>query len=61
MIYTVKIVFSANIENINKIRAKLATKMDLSNLGEAKYFLGIEIIRNRENKSLILSQRRFIK
>jgi Reverse transcriptase (RNA-dependent DNA polymerase) len=54
------LIFSQNIENINKIREKLASKLELSNLGEARYFLGIEIIRNRQNKRLVLSQRQFI-
>jgi hypothetical protein len=35
------------MENINKIREKLASKLELSNLEEAKYFLGIEIMCNR--------------
>jgi CCR4-NOT transcriptional regulation complex NOT5 subunit len=34
--------------------------MEISNLGEAKFFLGIEIIRNRQDKKIILSQRQFI-
>jgi hypothetical protein len=49
------------MENINIIREKLASKLELSNLEEAKYFLGIKIIRNRQNKRLVLSQRLFIK
>ena len=54
------LIFSPKIENINKIREKLALKMDLSDLKKAKYFLGIEIIRERENRKIILSQRQFI-
>jgi hypothetical protein len=48
------------MENINKVREKLASKLELSNLEEAKYFLGIKIIRNRQNKRLVLLQRQFI-
>jgi Reverse transcriptase (RNA-dependent DNA polymerase) len=40
------LIFLQDMENINKIREKLASKLELSNLGEAKYFLGIEIMRN---------------
>jgi Reverse transcriptase (RNA-dependent DNA polymerase) len=54
------LIFSKDIKNINIIREKLASKMDLSNLGEAKYFLGIEIIRDRKNNKISLSQRNFI-
>jgi hypothetical protein len=43
------------MENINIIREKLASKLELYNLGEAKYFLGIEIIQDRQNKRLVLS------
>jgi hypothetical protein len=34
--------------------------MEISNLGEAKFFLRIEIIRNRQDKKIILLQRQFI-
>jgi hypothetical protein len=34
--------------------------MEISNLGEAKFFLGIEIVRNRQDKKIILLQRQFI-
>lgn len=36
------------------------SKLEISNLGEIKDFLGIEIIRDRPNKSLIITQRSFI-
>jgi Reverse transcriptase (RNA-dependent DNA polymerase) len=48
------LIFSQDMENINIIRKKLASKLELSNLEEAKYFLGIEIIQNRQNKRLVL-------
>jgi hypothetical protein len=35
------------MENTNIIREKLASKLELCNLEEAKYFLGIEIIQDR--------------
>jgi Reverse transcriptase (RNA-dependent DNA polymerase) len=54
------LIFSQDMENINTVREKLASKLELSNLGEAKYFLGIKIIRNRQNKRLVLLQRQFI-
>ena len=36
------------------------TKLDVSNLGEIKEFLGVEIIRDRSKRSLYLTQRSFI-
>jgi Reverse transcriptase (RNA-dependent DNA polymerase) len=49
------LIFSQDIENINTVREKLASKLELSNLEKAKYFLDIKIMRNRQNKRLVLS------
>ncbi len=37
------------------------TKLEVSNLGEIKEFLGVEIIRDRSKRSIIITQRNFIK
>jgi len=37
----------------------LASIFDIHDMGEAKFFLGMEIERNREKGTLVLSQRRF--
>ncbi|GAX85043.1 hypothetical protein CEUSTIGMA_g12463.t1 [Chlamydomonas eustigma] len=37
----------------------LASIFDIHDMGEAKFFLGMEIERNREKRTLVLSQRRF--
>jgi hypothetical protein len=41
------IVFGKDIIKIAQVRAKLAVKIKLTDLGAAKIFLEIEILRNR--------------
>jgi hypothetical protein len=54
------LVFSEKLEYINKLYKDLNQELDVSNLGEIKYYLGIEVFRNRSKKSIILTQKRFI-
>jgi hypothetical protein len=56
------LVFAKNLELINSLHKELVTtsKLEVSNLGEIKEFLGIEIIRDRSKKSLVITQRSFI-
>ena len=50
-----------NLDAINKLKKELATILKVSNLGEAKTFLGIEIIRDRKKRSVYLKQTKYIK
>ena len=52
------IITGDNEECINDIKAKLKSEFKISDLGELRYFLGIEIIRKKEG--LCLSQRKYI-
>ena len=54
------LIFSKNIENIKSLYKDLNKDLEVSDLGEVKYYLGIEIIRNRQDKSIILTQKGFI-
>jgi hypothetical protein len=54
------IMFSRNIKRIKEIIEGLKAKFGVTELGEPKYCLGIEIIRNRETKTLFLSQQGYI-
>ena len=56
------LVFAQNIDLINNLYKDLSrtSKLEITNLGEIKEFLGVEIIRDRSNKSLIITQRSFI-
>lgn len=56
------LVFAKDITLVNNLYKELATssKLDITNLGEIKEFLGVEIIRDRSKKSIIITQRSFI-
>lgn len=56
------LVFAKDISLINSLYKDLTrtSKLEVTNLGEIKEFLGVEIIRDRANRSLIITQRSFI-
>ena len=56
------LVFAKDIELVNNLYKDLTktSKLEITNLGEIKEFLGVEIIRNRSKRSLIITQRSFI-
>ena len=41
---------------LTNIKHWLATQFQMKDLGEAQFVLGIQIVRNRQNKTLALSQ-----
>lgn len=47
---------SCDRSQITKLKSELSSKFELKNLGCAKQFLGMEIIRDREKIMLFLSQ-----
>jgi hypothetical protein len=49
------IIFGENTAIIAEIKDKLVKDMNLVNLGEVNYFLGIEITRNRQNRTITLN------
>lgn len=50
-----------NINKINKLKNILASsKLELTELGSVNLFLGIEITRNRKEKSIIFKQTKYI-
>ena len=51
------IVFNENTTIITEIRTKPEIKMELTNLDITKVFVDIEIIRDRPNRDITLSQR----
>ena len=55
------LVFAKNTTIIDQLRQKIEQKVVLTNLGEAKYYLDIEIIRNRDKNTITLTQRNFVK
>ena len=51
---------STSVAEADKLVAELAEEFELRDLGETSYLLGIEIIRDRPNRSISLSQRQYI-
>jgi hypothetical protein len=56
------LVFASNTILVNSHYKDLSSisKLEINNLGEIKEFLRVEIIRDRKNKSLLITQRSFI-
>jgi len=55
------LIFSNGMESLDAVKHLLAQKYQMSDLGEAQQFLGIEIHRNRASKTLHISQSQYIK
>lgn len=55
------LVLGKNLELINKLKIDLSKELETTDLGEASFFLGIEIIRNRQTKEIWLKQLKYIK
>ena len=51
---------SNDVDQLNKIKAKLSDEIEMSDLGEPKSFLGITVKRNRENQEISLTQSEYI-
>ena len=49
-----------DVETLSNVKKWLAEKFQMKDLGEASYILGIQIIRDRKNKLLELSQASYI-
>jgi hypothetical protein len=54
------IIFGENSAVIAENHEKLVKEMELTNLGEVNYFLGIEISRNRQKRTITLNQKGYI-
>eukprot|EP00253_Pinus_taeda_P010898 PITA_10898 len=51
---------SKSIEEINRLKAQMARTFDMKDLGVAKQILGMEILRDKSNGKLWLSQQKYI-
>ncbi|TMC14556.1 MAG: DDE-type integrase/transposase/recombinase, partial [Chloroflexi bacterium] len=50
------IVLGKDLDSINKIKAELRNEFEMKDLGELKYFLGMQVTRDRVQRRLHLSQ-----
>jgi transposase InsO family protein len=55
-----KLMLSKDQKIIDQLKVKLAAEYDLTDLGEARWILGMEIIRDRDKHTIELSQCRYI-
>ena len=53
------IIISPNKKSIRALKAQLGLKYAIKDRGPASYFLGVEILRDKANKLLYLSQRNY--
>jgi transposase InsO family protein len=54
------IILSNDLDSLNYLKAELSKKFEMKDLGEAHYILGIEVCRNRQEKSIRISQSKYI-
>ena len=54
------LIFGKNITFINKFKLELGRRFNIEDLGVAKYFLGMEIERDRTKRTIKLTQRRYL-
>ncbi len=54
------LVFAVNKNEINSLKQQLKKKLELSDLGNISYYLGMEISRDRTKNKLFLSQIKYI-
>ena len=50
------IIFGKNMASINNLKAQLNEEYEMKDLGELRYFLGIQVHRDRERKIIHISQ-----
>lgn len=55
-----KLILSKCTRAIEKLKQALVKEYDLSDLGEARWILGMEIIRDRDKRIIEISQRRYV-
>ena len=54
-------ILGASLEALKKLKADLAQRYKISDLGEIKSYLGIRITRDRQNKHLTINQSGYVK
>ena len=54
------IIIGPDKKNIRALKAQLGLKYAIEDRGPASYFLGVEILRDKANRLLYLSQRNYI-
>jgi len=55
-----KLIFSKNVDTIKHLKLQLSEHFEITDLGEARWILGMEVVRNCQQGIISLSQRRYI-
>ena len=55
------LIIGQNKADIDNLKSQISKKVEISDLGDAKFFLDMEITRNRDKKQLFLSQTKYTK
>ena len=55
------LIFAEKKEDIELLKNQLKSKVEISDLGDISYYLGMQITRDRVNNQLFLSQQKYIK
>jgi len=56
-----KLIFSKNLNAIKCLKLQLSEHFEIMDLGEARWILGMEVIRDRQQGIISLSQHRYVK
>ncbi|CAK1360488.1 unnamed protein product [Cercospora beticola] len=54
------LIFSPNISLAKEFKTNISKHLEISDLGPIKYYLGIEVSRDRPNKVITLSQKGYL-
>ena len=54
------IILGRNLNNINQLKQRLNESFEMTDLGELKYFLGIQVERNRTSRTIHINQAQYI-
>ena len=54
------LIFAPTTTETAQVKQLLASRFDVKDLGELKYFLGVEVVRDRKNRKIYLRQSRYI-
>jgi len=52
------LIAASGVERVEKVKKQLAAKFDVRDLGEAAYFLGMEVSRDRTSRTVRLTQKK---
>src|SRR5215216_4561184 len=54
------IILSNDTTSLNKIKAELGKRFEMKDLGEIRFCLGIQVMRNRKERTIRISQAKYI-